>query len=72
MIHQWRQQKARFDGEVDLRPPPRRMTGREQLRFAEQREEWLKRPCETGQEESGDPVHEHGVKRRTSLYDLPY
>jgi len=27
MIHQWKQQRARFDGQVDLRPPPRRMSG---------------------------------------------
>lgn len=72
MSQQWRWQRARFDGQVDLRPPSRRMSGQEKLCFAEGREEWMKKPRENEAEQMADLVHKHGVKRRTCLYDLPY
>ncbi len=72
MEHQWRRQRSNFDGQTDMRPPPRRMSGREHLRYANEREKWTRadRTNEGGQ--TPDPVHEHGVKRRSCLFDLPY
>ena len=72
MTHQWRRQRSNFDGQLEMRPPPRRMSGREQLRYANEREEWTKNHHKNQSGQTTDPVHEHGVKRRTSLYDLPY
>ena len=72
MAHQWRRQRANFDGQPDMRPPPRRMSGREHLAFANAREEWTSKIHANEGPQTPDPVHEHGVKRRTCLFDLPY
>ena len=55
-----------------MRPPPRSMSGREQLRFANDRQEWMKNHCANQGGQTLDLVHKHRVKRRTCLYDLPY
>jgi hypothetical protein len=72
MTHQWRRQSSMFDGQPEMRPPPRRMSGREQLRYANERQEWMRNHGGNQGGQTADPVHEHGVKRRTCLYDLPY
>ena len=72
MAHQWRRQRANFDGQPDMRPPPRRMSGGEHLAFAMAREEWTSKMHTNEGRQTPDPVHEHGVKRRTCLFDLPY
>ena len=72
MAHQWRRQRSNFDGQTDTRPPPRRMSGREHLRYANDRQEWRRKQCAHEGGQTADPVHEHGVKRRTCLFDLPY
>jgi len=72
MEHQWRRQRSNFDGQTDMRPPPRRMSGRDHLRYANEREEWRRTNQANYGGQTSDPVHEHGVKRRTCLFDLPY
>ncbi len=72
MTHQWRRQSSIFDGYPEMRPSPRKMSGREQLRHANEREEWMQKHSGNQGGQTADPVHEHGVKRRTCLYDLPY
>ena len=48
------------------------MSGREQLHHEKDHEEWMKKPCGSEAEERVHLVHELGVKRVTSLYELVY
>ena len=59
-----------FNGKVERRNNPVRMTGKRILQCAEDRERYLK----DGGREGGndDPVHVHGVKHRSCLDALPY
>ena len=72
MAHQWRQQRSNFDGQTNMRPPPRRMTGREHLRYANEQQEWIRKNRANEGGQTPDPIYEHRVKRRTCLFDLPY
>jgi hypothetical protein len=62
--------KAHFDGQFEFQNKPMTVTIEEQLRRIAKMKEWL----EDGNSEGsrGDPSKVHGVKRRSTLYDLPY
>ena len=72
MTHQWKQLRSIFYGQPDMRPPLRRMNGREQLQFANDQQEWMKNHFANQGRQTLDPVHKHRVKRRTCMYHLPY
>jgi hypothetical protein len=55
-----------------MRPPPRRLSGQEHLRYANDRQEWIRKEGAHVGGQTADPIHEHGVKTKTSLFDLPY
>ena len=59
-----------FNGKVERRNNPVRMTGERILQCAEDRERYLR----DGGREGGndDPVHVHGMKHRSCLDALPY
>ena len=59
-----------FNGKVERRDTPVRMTGERTVECAEDRERYLR----NGGREGGndDPVHLHGVKHRSCLDALPY
>jgi hypothetical protein len=59
-----------FNGEEEHRVPPTPMTTEEIARCGLERERYL---AEGGRENGkDDPVHKHGVKRRSCLNELPY
>jgi len=59
-----------FDGKVEFRATPVRMTAEQTIQCGKEREEYLANGGRKGADD--DPVHEHGVKRRNALNDLPY
>ena len=59
-----------FNGNAELRSPPRPMTGEETARCGREREEFLRNGGRKNSRD--DPVHEHGVKRHSCLDELPY
>ena len=68
--HRFRRSRTLFNGETELRPPPQRRSGSQILTEGRGRSEWLRNG---GTEDSvGDPVRQHGVKRASILYALPY
>jgi len=69
ITHSYRR-NLQFDGKVELRSPPTRMTTEEVERFGIEREAYITSGGRKGGE--NDPVHEHGVKHRIALNDLPY
>ena len=68
--HRFRRARAAFDGNAERRGPPRRPSGVDILRMAEEREIY---PA-SGSREDGDddPVKMNGVKRVSILFKLPY
>lgn len=70
LAHRFRRCRAPFNGESEHRPPPERRTGAQILEEGRTRAEFLRNG---GVEDSaGDPVKEHGVKRASILFALPY
>ena len=59
-----------FNGEVERRQPPIRMSGKRTVRLTDDRQEFLRGGGREGGNE--DPVHVHGVKHRSCLDALPY
>ena len=70
MAHQWRRQRSNFDGQTDMRPPPRRMSGREQLRYANEQHEWTTKHCANEEGQTPDPIHEYRVKRTWTYWKV--
>jgi len=62
--------KDHFEGEVERRGKPRVVTVDEQLQHAEAYEAWKSIGHRDGTH--GDPSKVHGVKRKSSLHQLPY
>jgi len=62
--------KYHFDGQIETHNKPKNVTVEEQLAWAKEYQDWLN----MGNKHNGvdDPSKEHGVKRRSVLYDLPY
>ena len=59
-----------FNGKVERRDIPVRMTGERTVVCAEDRERYLRNGGREGRND--DPVHLHGVKHRSCLDALPY
>ena len=68
--HRFRRCRSAFNGETEPRLPPQRRSGAQILDEGRARSEWLRNG---GVEDSKeDPVKEHGVKRASVLFALPY
>ena len=68
--HRFRRCRSAFNGQSEHRPPPQRRTGAEILHQGRSRADFLRNG---GVEDSAlDPIKEHGVKRASILYALPY
>ena len=70
--HPYRRLKRAFDGNEELRPPPRPITGRDIVRYATVRNKWLAASINNRPRTEHDPVHHTEVKRLSTLYRLPY
>lgn len=62
--------KDHFDGQMETCSRPQTVSAEEQLKKAMQYQVWLNEGNKEGA--IGDPSKDHGVKRRSLLYDLPY
>jgi hypothetical protein len=62
--------KDHFDGKVDDRRKPQRVSAKEQLRYAVEYKSWRDAGNRAGV--AGDPSKVHGVKRTSILNRLPY
>jgi hypothetical protein len=62
--------KDHFDGQLESRGVPRRVSIEEQLRYGEEYEAWKAAGHREGS--PGDPSKKHGVKRNSILNTLPY
>jgi len=68
--HPFRRARAAFNNHTEWQMAPKRPTGEEILRWANDREEFLR---EGGVDNSeNDPMKLHSVKCRSALFDLPY
>ena len=68
--HRFRRASVAFDGHTEFCVAPERPSGHEILRMAEERVAFI---AGGGRRDGDDdPVKEHGVKRVSVLYDLPY
>ena len=63
-------QNLEFNGNVELRSPPRPMTRQETARFGMEREEFLRNGGRYNSKD--DLVQKHGMKRHSCLDELPY
>ena len=70
--HPYRRLKRPFDGNEELRAPPRPITGRDIIRYATVRNTWLAASLHNRPGTEHDPVHHTGVKRLSAFYRLPY
>lgn len=70
--HPYRRLKQAFDGDEELRPPPRPLTGRDIVRYASVRNRWMAASVQSRPGTEHDPVHDTGVKRLSAFYRLPY
>ena len=68
--HEMRTNTRDFRGEVELRGAPPRISGTEQIAYADHRQRWLDEGGVPGG--AGDPVRQSSVKRRSVLFRLPY
>ena len=68
--HRFRRARVAFDGNADMRPAPVRPLGHDILRMGEERVAFLDGGGRRDTE--GDPVKQHGVKRVSNLFQLPY
>ena len=68
--HPYRRSTTAFDGTREFRGPPPRVHATEVIERAEQRVQWLENGGRAGSR--GDPVREHGIKRKSILFSLPY
>lgn len=59
-----------FDGEMETREKPTEVTVEQYLERAEERRLWLAKGNLPDVE--GDPAKDHGVNRRSALFNLPY
>ena len=68
--HRFRRARVGFDGNSEMRPPPRRLSGHSILEMGEERAAYIV----SGGRQDGedDPVKRHGVKRVSALFQLPY
>ncbi|CAM6122643.1 unnamed protein product [Calypogeia fissa] len=60
-----------FDGTVETRPPPPRMSSADRQQWGKDAAAWLSEPGASVEDEDC-PTRIHGVKRVTCLYKLPY
>jgi hypothetical protein len=67
--HPYRQNAVAFDGSLEERPPPRKVTAADTMRWAEERQRWLR---DGGAPARDDPALRTGVKRLPILFRLPY
>lgn len=70
--HPYRRLQRAFDGSQETRPPPRQLSGRDIVRYARRRENWLANSPRNRPGGLNDPVQETGVKRLSALFALPY
>ena len=68
--HRFRRMRSHFNNSVEELIFPRRRSGTETLELGRARAEWLREGGVADSEE--DPVKQHGVKRASILYALPY
>ena len=68
--HRFRRAHISFDGHQEMRPAPSRPSGHDILYMGEEQVSYLG----SGGRQDGedDPVKQHGVKRVSVLYELPY
>jgi len=68
--HRFRRARVAFDGNSEMRPPPGRPSGHDILHMGEERVAYI----DSGgrQDREDDPVKQHGVKKVSALYELPY
>jgi hypothetical protein len=59
-----------FDGRIEERTKPKKVSGEKQLQYADEYEQWKAVGNKDGA--AGDPSKVHGVKRKSILYMLPY
>jgi hypothetical protein len=67
--HPYRRDLA-FNGKVEIGSPPSHMSPEELLHCAAERQNYLRGGGRKNSKD--DPVHKHGVKRRSILWTLPY
>ena len=67
--HPWRRPCPEFGGISEQRPPPPRTTAAEIQRWGQNRESWILLGAGPAH---ADPARVHGIKRVSSLFDLPY
>jgi hypothetical protein len=61
-----------FNGLVEHKLAPIRVLLIDFLKRAKEREEWLNRKKMRATKDKNDLVHEHGVKRKSIFFHLPY
>ena len=67
--HPWRAARPEFNNAVENRGPPPKRTAADVIRWGRLRESWVQLRVGPA---SSDPARESGIKRLSSLYDLPY
>ena len=67
--HPWRAARAEFENTVEFRGPPSRMSAADIIRWGQLRESWVQLGITPA---STDPARESGIKRVSSLFELPY
>jgi hypothetical protein len=72
--HPWRYAWRLFNGQHEFRPAPRRPIGEYIRQKVEEREEFVDNQHVSRDNKNlpKDPVKEHGVKRRSKLFDISY
>lgn len=68
--HRFQRARTAFNGEVEMRNPPQRVTGLQILRCAKHREAFLS--SKGAADSEADPVKTNGVKCVSTLYSLLY
>ena len=67
--HPWRAASHAWDGVAETRGPPPKVTAAEVIRWGQLRESWVSLGATPASE---DPARRFGIKRVSSLFNLPY
>jgi hypothetical protein len=70
--HLYRRLKWACDGNEELQPSPRLITGHDIVRYTTVRNRWLAALVHNRPRMEHDPMHHTGGKRLSTLYILPY
>ncbi len=71
--HPYRRDNVAFNGQMEIRYAPPKVSTIDFLRMAEEWEVWLARKkLHASEDRDQDPIHTHGVKRKNIFFFLPY